>query len=55
MKVASGIIFEKDRETQRRYLCVDLEQYGEELIPFLEKVGVILCSGINCAIKKLKF
>ena len=41
MNVASDIIFEKDIETQRRYLCVDLEQYGEELIPFLEKVGVL--------------
>jgi len=41
MNVASGIIFEKDRETQRRYLCVDLEQYGEEITPFLESIGVI--------------
>ena len=40
MNVASGIIFEKDRETQRRYLCVDLEQYGEKITPFLESIGI---------------
>ena len=41
MNPVLGITFEKDRETQRRYLCVDLEQYGEEITPFLESVGVI--------------
>jgi len=40
MNAIAGITFEKDRETQRRYLCVDLEQYGEEITPFLEKVGL---------------
>ena len=41
MNAISGIFFEKDRKTQRRYVSVDLEQHGEDLIPFLEKVGVI--------------
>ena len=41
MNPVLGITFEKDSKTQRRYLCVDLEQYGEEITPFLENVGVI--------------
>ena len=41
MNAIAGISFEKDRLTQRRYLCVDLEQYGEEITPFLERIGVI--------------
>jgi hypothetical protein len=41
MNVISGITFEKDRKTKRRYVCVDLEQHGEEITPFLEKVGAI--------------
>ena len=41
MNVVHGITFEKDSATQRRYLCVDLEQYGEEITPFLEKTGII--------------
>ena len=41
MNAVQGITFEKDTETKRRYLCVDLEQYGDEITPFLAKVGVI--------------
>jgi len=41
MNAIQGITFEKDMETNRRYLCVDLEQYGEEVVPFLEKIGII--------------
>jgi len=40
MNAIAGITFEKDRTTQRRYLRVDLEQHGEEITPFLEKVGI---------------
>jgi hypothetical protein len=41
MNAISGITFEQDRKTSRRYVRVDLEQYGEEITPFLEKMGVI--------------
>ena len=41
MNAVQGITFEKDRSTERRYLCVDLDQYGEEITPFLEKIGII--------------
>jgi hypothetical protein len=41
MNAIPGITFEKDKKTKRRYVCVDLEQYGKEITPFLEKVGVI--------------
>jgi len=41
MNAIQGITFEKNRETKRRYLRVDLEQYGDEIIPFLVKVGVL--------------
>lgn len=41
MNPVLGIVFEQDRETQRRYLRVDLEQHGEEITPFLETMGVI--------------
>jgi len=41
MNAVQGITFEKDSVTQRRYLCVDLDQYGEEITPFLEKIGII--------------
>jgi hypothetical protein len=41
MNTLSGITFEKDEETRKRYVRIDLEQYGEEMTPFLEKVGAI--------------
>jgi hypothetical protein len=41
MNTLSGITFEKDKKTSRRYVRVDLEQYGVEISPFLEKVGAI--------------
>ena len=41
MNAIAGITFERDRETERRYLCVDLERHGEDITPFLEKIGVI--------------
>jgi hypothetical protein len=41
MNALSGVIFERDNKTQRRYIRVDLGQYGEEITPFLEKIGVI--------------
>jgi hypothetical protein len=41
MNSVLGIAFEQDRETQRRYLRVDLEQHGEKITPFLETIGVI--------------
>jgi len=41
MNAVPGIIFEKDRDTCRRFLRIDLEQYGEEITPFLEKIGAV--------------
>jgi len=40
MNAVQGITFEKDNATHRRYLCVDFDQYGEEITPFLEKIGI---------------
>jgi hypothetical protein len=31
MNTTSGIIFEKDKKTGKRYVCVDIEQYQEEI------------------------
>jgi len=41
MSSISGITFERDKTTQQRYLCINLEQHGETIIPFLIQVGVI--------------
>jgi hypothetical protein len=41
MNTVSGIIFEKDEKTGRRYVRVDIDQYQVEIIPFLEKTGAI--------------
>jgi hypothetical protein len=41
MNTPSGIVFEKDKKTSKRYVCVDIEQYQEEITPFLEKIGAI--------------
>jgi len=41
MSVLSGIVFEKDIYTKKRYVRIDFEQYGKAMIPFLEQIGVI--------------
>jgi hypothetical protein len=41
MNTMSGITFEKDKKTGRRYVRVDIEKYRVEIAPFLEKTGVI--------------
>jgi hypothetical protein len=41
MNTMSGIIFEKDKKTGKRYVCIDIEQYQMEIIPFLKKIGAI--------------
>jgi hypothetical protein len=41
MSAISGIVFEKDMDTKKRYIRVDFDQYGKAMIPFLEQIGVI--------------
>jgi len=41
MNIASGIVFEKDIDTQKRYVKIDFDLYGKVMIPFLEQIGVI--------------
>ena len=41
MNAVQGITIEEDNATKRRYLCIDLDRYGEEISPFLEKIGII--------------
>lgn len=35
-----GVTFEKDANGQTRYVRFDLQQYGEELQPLLQKLGI---------------
>jgi len=41
MNAITGIFFEKDTNTNRRYVRVDFERYSRAIIPFLEQIGVI--------------
>jgi len=41
MSEISGIVFEKDMDTQKRYVRIDFDQYGKAIIPFFEQIGVI--------------
>jgi hypothetical protein len=41
MTVASGVLFEKDTVTNKRYIKVDYDRYGVAMLPFLEQIGVI--------------
>lgn len=41
MNAISGISFEKDMDTKRRYVRIDFDQYGKTMIPFLEQIGAI--------------
>jgi hypothetical protein len=37
----AGIKFENDTKGKRRYVRIDLKKYGNEITPFLEKVGAV--------------
>lgn len=41
MGITTGIVFEKDIVTQKRYVRIDFDKYGKAMIPFLEEIGVI--------------
>ena len=41
MSAMSGIVFEKDIDTKKRYVRIDFDQYGKAMIPFLEQIGAI--------------
>ncbi|MCL1933760.1 MAG: hypothetical protein FWF53_08150 [Candidatus Azobacteroides sp.] len=41
MNTVSGVVFEKDMNTKKRYVKIDFDQYGKAMIPFLEQIGVI--------------
>ena len=41
MDIESGVVFEKDINTQKKYIRVDFDLYGKAMIPFLEQIGVI--------------
>lgn len=41
MNTTSGIVFEKDLDTQKRYVRIDFDLYGKAMIPFLEQIGVV--------------
>jgi hypothetical protein len=38
---ASGVVFEKDANTNKRYVRIDFDRHREALVPFLERIGVI--------------
>jgi hypothetical protein len=37
----AGIQFEKDSKGKRRYVRIDLKKHGNDIAPFLEKMGAI--------------
>jgi hypothetical protein len=37
----AGIQFEKDARGNRRYVRIDLKKHGNDIAPFLEKVGAV--------------
>jgi hypothetical protein len=41
MNAASGIVFETDIDTKKRYVRIDIDQYGKAMIPFFEQIGII--------------
>ena len=41
MNITSGVTFEKDINTQKKYVRIDFDLYGKAMIPFLEQIGAI--------------
>ena len=37
----SGVVFEEDTNTKKRYVRIDFDQHGRAMIPFLGQIGVI--------------
>ena len=41
MNAISGIVFETDVDTKKRYVRIDFDRYSKVIIPLFEKIGVI--------------
>ena len=41
MNTISGVVFETDMNTKKRYVRIDFDQYGKAMIPFFEQIGII--------------
>ena len=41
MNTVSGVVFEKDTNTNKRYVRIDFDQHAKAIVPFLEQIGVI--------------
>ena len=41
MRTSSGIVFETDINTNKRYVRIDFDLYGKAIIPFFEQIGMI--------------
>jgi len=41
MNAISGIVFEEDINTKRRFVRIDFDKYGKVIVPFLEQIGII--------------
>ena len=41
MSTLSGIDFETDTVTKKRYVRIDFDRYGKAIMPFFEQIGVI--------------
>ena len=37
----SGVFFETDINTKKKYVKIDFDLYGKAMIPFLEQIGII--------------
>ncbi len=42
MDTIQGIQFENDANGNRQFIKIDLEKYGDQLKPFLKKIGIEL-------------
>ena len=41
MSEISGVVFETDIDTKKRYIRIDFDLYGKAVIPFFEQIGII--------------
>ena len=39
--MTSGVFFETDINTKKKYVRIDFDLYGKAMIPFLEQIGII--------------
>ena len=42
MSEVAGIVFETDTNTKKRYVRIDFDKYGKDMMPFLEQIGIIV-------------